>query len=126
MFARLIPLPLHGAIEFVVGFVVALAPFSLGATAATSTIAFVTGVILMGTALGATISDAPGRRFSATWHAAVDRGIAAFVVLLAFAALLAGDLAAGTVILGTGVFHTVLIGLTRYSGGPTRLPAQIK
>lgn len=126
MFARLIPLPLHGALEFVVGFAVALAPFMIGATAATAAIAFTVGAILMGAALGATISDAPEGTFSSGWHAAVDRGIAAFLLLLAIAALLAGDVAAGAVLFAAGLAEVTLIGLTRYSTGHTRLPAQIK
>jgi len=126
MFARQIPLPLHGAIEFVTGFAIALVPFLIGASPASSAIAFALGAVLMGAATGATISDTPGRRFSATWHAAFDRAVAAFLMLLAIAALLAGDIPAGAFFLAAGLVHIALIAATRYSTGSTRLPAQIK
>jgi hypothetical protein len=124
--SRAISLPIHGAIELLTGFVVAVVPFLIGASAVAASIAFALGAVIMGAATGATISDTPGHRFSVSWHAAFDRTVAALLVLLTVAAALAGDLLAGGVFLAAAAVHIALIATTRYSTAPTRLPAQIK
>lgn len=125
MLVRLIPLPLHGAIEFAVGLTIALVPILIGATAVSATIAFAVGALIMGAATGATISDTPGGRFSATWHAAFDQITAGFMLVLAIAAALAGDVLAGTFFFAAALALIALIATTRYSTGH-KLPAQIK
>ncbi len=125
MLIRLIPLPLHGAIEFAAGFAIALVPVLIGATAVSATISFAVGALIMGAALGATISDTPGGRFSPTWHAAFDHLVAGFMLVLALAVALAGDVAAGGFFFAAALALMALILTTRYAIGH-KLPAQIK
>ena len=116
--ARLIPLPIHAALEVALAPVVIAAPFALGLGPAAYVVALVIGVLLMGTGLATTTAlsgrAAPqGLRVSA--HVDVDLGVALAAAISAVAFALVGEFVAG------GFFVTIAIALgllavtTRYS-----------
>jgi hypothetical protein len=116
--ARLVPLPIHAALEVALAPIVIAAPFALGLDPAAYVVALIIGVLLMGTGLATTTAlsgrAAPqGLRVSA--HVDLDLGIALAAAVSAFALAFAGDLVAG------GFFGTIAMAMgllavtTRYS-----------
>jgi hypothetical protein len=116
--ARLVPLPIHAALEVALAPIVIAAPFALGLGPAAYVVALSIGVLLMGTGLATTTAlsgrGAPqGLRVSA--HVDLDLGIALASAVSALAFAIGGDLAAG------GFFGTIAVALgllavtTRYS-----------
>lgn len=105
-----ISLPLHGALELMLGIAALVAPFALGFTPAGTVVAVLIGVIAIGLALDAAHQPA---RVSA--HQALDYGIAFAAVLVAVPLALAGDGAAALLLLALGLAQLALGMRTRYS-----------
>ena len=116
--ARLVPLPIHAALEVALAPVVIAAPFALGLDGAAYVVAMIIGVLLMGAGL-ATITLLSGRgapqglRVSA--HVDLDLGIALAAAVSALAFAIAGDLAAGGLFAVVAALQGLLAVTTRYS-----------
>ena len=116
--ARLVPLPIHAALEVALAPMVIAAPFALGLDAGAYVVALIIGVLLMGTGL-ATITllsgrDAPqGLRVSAQFDVALGIALAAAVSALAFAVM--GEMLAGAVFATFAIAQGLLAVTTRYS-----------
>jgi hypothetical protein len=116
--ARLVPLPIHAALEVALAPIVIAAPFALGLDAGPFVVALIIGVLLMGTGL-ATITllsgrDAPqGLRVSAQFDVALGIALAAAVSALAFA--LTGEMLAGALFATVAIAQGLLAVTTRYS-----------
>ena len=116
--ARLIPLPIHAALEVALAPIVIAAPFALGLDPAAYVVALVIGVLLMGTGLATTTAlsgrAAPqGLRVSA--HVDVDLGIALASAVSALAFAIAGDFVAGGFFASIAIALGLLAVTTRYS-----------
>ena len=112
---RLIPFPLHGALDMVTGLSAMIAPFVLGFGPAGTIVGILVGSMLVGLALYGVLDDAGRPALPVAAHHAADYGIA--IGLFGVAALLgfAGDLAAAAG-LGTIAAAQLAINLTtRYS-----------
>lgn len=116
--ARLIPLPLHAALEVALASIVIATPFWLGFEAAALVVAVVIGMLMMGAGLAATgeISgrgNPGGLRVSA--HADVDLGLALSSALAGLVFATGGDAAAAGLFVATAAAQALLAGTTRYS-----------
>ena len=116
--ARLVPLPIHAALEVALAPVVIAAPFALGLDAAAYVVALIIGVLLMGTGLATTTllsgRGAPqGLRVSA--HLDVDLGIALAAAFSARAFAIAGEMRAGGFFAVVAATQGLLAVTTRYS-----------
>ena len=109
-----IPLPLHGALELLIGTLALVAPFALGFTPAGTVISLLIGACAVGLAL-----DAAQEPTRVSAHQAFDYAIAFAAVLVAVPLALAGDAAAALFLGAFGVAQLALDGATRYS---TRTP----
>jgi hypothetical protein len=112
---RLIPYPVHGALEMLTGLVTMAAPFVLGFEPAAAIVSIVVGAVLVGLALGASASE-PGRgTIALSTHHAADYGIAFGLVGAAAVVGIAGDeLAAATLTIIAGALLALNL-TTRYS-----------
>jgi hypothetical protein len=105
-----ISLPLHGAVELLVGLVALVAPFALGFTLPGAVVSLLIGVCVVGLALDAAQMPA---RVSA--HQAFDYGTAFAAVLVAIPLALVGDAAAALFLGALGLSQLALHTATRYS-----------
>ncbi|HYV15375.1 MAG TPA: hypothetical protein VE972_05105 [Conexibacter sp.] len=108
---RPISLPLHGALELLLGLLALVTPFALGFTPAGTVVAVLIGVCAIGLALDAT-QPAP---HAISAHHAFDYGLALGAVLVALPLALAGDAAAALVLAALGLIQLALNASTRYS-----------
>jgi hypothetical protein len=116
--ARLVPLPIHAALEVALAPVVIAAPFALGLDAAAYVVALIIGVLLMGTGLATTTlisgRGAPqGLRVSA--HVDLDLGIALAAAVSALGFAVVGEMAAGGFFAVVAAVQGLLAVTTRYS-----------
>src|SRR4051794_16297793 len=116
--ARLIPLPIHAALEVALAPIVIAAPFALGLDPAAYVVALIIGVLLMGTGLATTTAlsgrSAPqGLRVSA--HVDVDLGIALASAVSALAFAIVGEFVAGGFFAMVAIALGLLAVTTRYS-----------
>lgn len=116
--ARLIPLPIHAALEVALASIVIASPFGLGFDAAALVVAVVIGVLMMGAGLAAAgqISGrgGPGTlRVSA--HADVDLGLALSSALAGLVFATSGDVAAAGLFVVAAAAQGLLAVTTRYS-----------
>ena len=107
---RPISLPLHGAVELLIGVLALIAPFALGFELAGAVISVLFGVCVVGLAL-----DAAQQPAQVSAHQAFDYGIAFAAVLVAVPLALAGDAAAALFLGGIGIAQLALDATTRYS-----------
>ncbi|HEU4658867.1 MAG TPA: hypothetical protein VFR97_15165 [Capillimicrobium sp.] len=110
---RLISLPLHGAIELMIGLGLMAAPFLLGFEAAGLISALAVGALVCGLALGA--ANAPEGRIDVTAHFAYDLGLVAGLFGAGLALALGGDPVAGITFVGAAAASMALNVTTRYS-----------
>ena len=110
---RLISLPAHGALEFVVGLIVMAAPFLLGFTSAGAVAAVVIGALIVGLSL-ATASTEQGSLPIAA-HFAFDRGLVVGLLGAGVVVGLAGDAGAALFLALAGAALLALSLTTRYS-----------
>jgi hypothetical protein len=113
---RLISLPLHGAFEMLVGFLVMAAPVALHMSAAAGVVGIAVGTLMVGLALSSTASEADGRRtMTISAHYSFDYGLA-FGLLGSAAVLgLAGDRVAAAFFAVTALAQLALNLTTKYS-----------
>ena len=113
---RLISLPLHGALEMLVGLFTMAAPVVLGLTPAAAVVGVVVGALIVGLALSSTGADADGRRsFNITAHHAFDYGVALGLLGAAAVIGIAGDGIAAAVFAAAAAAQLALNLTTRYS-----------
>jgi hypothetical protein len=116
--ARLIPLPIHAALEVALASVVLAVPLALGFDASALVVAFVIGVLTMGAGLAgaAQISgrSGPGAlRVSA--HVDVDLGLALGSALAALVFAIGGDVGPAGLFVAIAAAQGLLAVTTRYS-----------
>ena len=116
--ARLVPLPIHAALEVALAPVVIAAPFALGFDASALVVALVIGVLTMGTGLAAAAqisgSGGPGAlRVSA--HVDVDLGLALASALAALVFAIGGDAGPAGLFVAVAAAQGLLAVTTRYS-----------
>jgi hypothetical protein len=110
---RLISLPAHGAVELLVGLGLMASPFVLGFTAGATLVAVVVGALIAGLALGAAVSETGSIDIAAHYTLDVAMALGLLGAGLVFA--IAGEGAAGLVLLAGGVAQLGLNLTTRYS-----------
>jgi hypothetical protein len=116
--ARLVPLPIHAAMEVALAPIVIAAPFVLGLDSNAYVVALIVGVLLMGTGLATTTllsgRGAPqGLRVSA--HFDVDLGIALASAFSALAFAIVGEYVAAGFFATIAIAQGLLTVTTRYS-----------
>lgn len=107
-----ISLPLHSALELLLGFALSLAPFALGFDAVATVIALALGAALVGVAFGAA-SDASPHALST--HLALDQWIVGALLAAVLVVGVAGDRVAIAAIGAIAIAQALLITSTRYS-----------
>jgi len=112
---RLIPLPIHGALELLVGLVTMSVPFALGFSPAGVVVAVCVGAALVGLALGSTADDRGRPGVSVATHHAADYGIAFGLSGAALLLATTGDLVAGVTLAALAATQLLLNLVTRYS-----------
>ena len=113
---RLISLPLHGALEMLVGFFTMAAPVALGLSPAAAVIGIVVGALMVGLALSSTGADTGGRgTLTIAAHHAFDYGMALGLLGAAAVVGIAGDGMAAVVFAAAGLAQLGLNLTTRYS-----------
>ena len=116
--ARLLPLPIHAALEVALASIVVALPFALGFDASALVVAVVLGVLIMGIGLAAA-TQTSGRggqgalRVSA--HADVDLGLALASAVAALVFAIGGDIAPAGLFLAVAAAQGLLAVTTRYS-----------
>jgi hypothetical protein len=108
---RLIPLPMHAALEMLVGLAVGIAPFALGMSTAATFVGVIAGVLVVGLALQSIEDENP--RIAA--HLAADQGAALGLAAAGAVMAASGDAVAAALFAGTAVTHLLLILATRYT-----------
>jgi hypothetical protein len=114
--ARLIPLPVHAALEVALASIVLAVPFALGFDAAALVVAVAIGVLMMGAGLAATgqISGG-GSALSVSAHVDVDLGLALASALSALVFALGGEVGAAGLFVAVAAAQGLLAVTTRYS-----------
>jgi len=112
---RLIPFPIHGALEMVVGLFTMAAPFLLGFGPAATVVGVVLGTLLIGLALATTVDDAGRVALPVSTHHAFDYGFAIGLVLAGALVGIDGDRIAALTFALIGVAQFALNLTTRYS-----------
>lgn len=113
---RLISLPVHGALEMLVGFFVMATPIALGLSAPAAVVGVLAGSLIVGLALSAADVSAEGRRpMTIATHHAFDYGLV--TGMLGAAAILgfAGDRPAAVLFAITALAQLGLNLTTKYS-----------
>ena len=114
--SRLIPLPVHSALEVALGTAVMAAPFVFGLGAASLVTGFVVGAVIVGLGISSASGSAGERgAISVSAHAAYDGGIAIGLIGAGIMLGIAGDLGGLLLLTGAGVLQTALTATTRYS-----------
>jgi uncharacterized membrane protein len=113
---RLISLPLHGALEMLVGFLVMAAPVALHLSPAAGVVGIVVGTLIVGLALSSTGAEADGRRpLTIAAHHAFDYGLVTGLLGAAAVLGLAGDRRATVLFAAAALIQLSLNLTTRYS-----------
>ena len=116
--ARLVPLPIHAALEVALAPIVIAAPFALGLDAGAYVVALIIGVLLMGTGLATTTllsgrTRPRGCGSRRTFDVALGIALAAAVSALAFAIM--GEMLAAGFFATIAIAQGLLAVTTRYS-----------
>ena len=106
---RLIPLPIHAAIEMLAGLTLGVAPFVLGLSTAAAFVGVIVGVLIVGLALQTT------EDLHISAHLAADQGLALGLAAAGATMAVAGDALAAALFAGAAVTHLLLILATRYT-----------
>jgi hypothetical protein len=107
--SRQVSLPAHGAVEFLIGMAMILAPIALGLDAAGIVVSAALGSVLMGTALTLT-----ARTPHVAWHNGFDTVFVIATALVALGLALAGDGPAAVFIAAVTAIQAALNSATRY------------
>jgi hypothetical protein len=113
--ARLIPLPIHSALELVVGLFTMAAPFLLGFGPAAAVVAVSIGAVIAGIALAGTTNERGASSLSVATHHAFDYGVALGLAGAAVVVGLAGDAVASLTLAIIAASQLALNLTTRYS-----------
>jgi uncharacterized membrane protein len=113
--ARLIPYPVHGALELVTGLLLLAAPFVFGFDVPAGIVSVAVGALIVGLAFGAAAAEPHRPSLPPATHHAFDHGLALGLVGAAAVVALAGDAVAGVVLLCAGLAQLALNLTTRYS-----------
>ena len=109
---RLIPLPIHSALELLVGLALMALPFALGLSGAAIAVGIVVGALVAGTALQSL--DTGGRPLPISAHLAADFGLGIGLAGAALVLLTTG--AAASILFGAAAMaQLALTSVTRYS-----------
>lgn len=112
---RPVSLPVHGALELLVGLATMAAPFALGFSPAGSMLAVVAGALIVGLSLGAVAPDGPRPALPVATHHAFDYALASGLLGAAVLLGLAGDRTASAYLTTAGLAQLALNVSTRYS-----------
>jgi hypothetical protein len=113
---RLISLPVHGALEMLVGFVVMAAPIALGLSAPAAVAGVVIGTLIVGLALASVDVEAEGRRpLAVATHHSFDYGLVTGMLGAAVVLGMAGDRAAAVLFSAAALLQLALNLTTKYS-----------
>ena len=111
---RLIPLPLHSALEMFLGLALGVAPFALGLSAAAAIVGVVAGVLMVGLALQS-LDTGAGVSTPIAAHLAGDQGVALGLAAAGGVMAFSGDEIAAALFAGTALVQLLLIAATRYT-----------
>lgn len=114
---RLIPLPVHGALEMLTGLFTMAAPFLFGFEAPATVIAVLVGAITVGIALAAASAEPAGARgtLPVSAHHAFDHGLTFGLLGAALVVGIDGDHVASLTLSAIAVVQLMLNLTTRYS-----------
>ena len=113
---RLISLPVHGALEMLVGFLLMAAPFALGLSPAAGVLGVVVGTLLVGLALSSAGPEAEGHQvLSVATHHAFDYGLASGLLGASLVVGAAGDRPGAALFALAALMQLALNLTTRYS-----------
>ena len=113
---RLISLPVHGALEMLVGFAVMATPVALGLSPAASVIGVLIGTLIVGLSLTSTAVEGEGRGpLPVSTHHAFDYGLATGLLGAALVIGIAGDAVAAASFAFAALAQLALNLTTRYS-----------
>jgi len=110
---RLLSLPLHGALELVIGLATMAAPFALGFGPAGTVVAVVVGALVVGLALSASVADSGAVDIAA--HYAYDLGLAIGLLGAGVVFAISGETSAAVWFLSASAAQLALNLTTRYS-----------
>ena len=111
---RLIPLPIHSALEMHAGLALGVAPFALGLGTTAAFVGVAAGVLIVGLALQS-LDTGDGAPVHVAAHLAADQGIALGLAAGGAVMAAAGQPAAATLFAVAAGLQLVLILTTRYS-----------
>ncbi|HEV2061289.1 MAG TPA: hypothetical protein VGR12_00440 [Solirubrobacteraceae bacterium] len=111
---RRIPLPLHSALEMLLGIGVGALPFALGLSAGPAIVGVVSGVLIVGLALQA-LDTGNGPALPIAAHLAGDQGLALGLAIAAVVMVLTDHAVAAAVFAGAALVQLLLILATRYT-----------
>jgi hypothetical protein len=112
---RLIPLPIHAALQLVIGLFTMVAPFLLGFGLPAAVVAVAIGALITGVALAGTVDERGSSAVPVSALHAFDYGVAVGLVGAAAVLGLAGDLPAALTLTAVGGAQLLLNLTTRYS-----------
>lgn len=113
---RLISLPVHGALEMLVGFMVMAAPVALGLSTPAAVLGIVIGTLIVGLALASVDVEAAGRHpIAIAAHHSFDYGLVTGMLGSAVILGMAGDRAAAVVFSVAALLQLALNLTTKYS-----------
>lgn len=120
-FARLLPWPVHGTLEYLAGIFVILAPFVFGFREETAFPVFIgIGVVIVVLALLSSEPTGVADLLPPTVHSGIDYLLAVFLLIAPF--LFAFETVPETISILLGVAHLVISLLTRY---PTQADSEV-
>jgi hypothetical protein len=113
---RLISLPVHGALEMLVGFLVMAAPIALGLSAPAAVVGIVVGTLIVGLALASVDVETEGRRpLSVATHHSFDYGLVTGMLGAAVILGVSGDRPAALLFAAAALLQLGLTTTTKYS-----------
>ena len=113
---RLISLPVHGALEMLLGFFVMAAPFALDLSAPAAVMGVTVGTLLVGLALAAVDVETDGRRpLAIAAHHSFDYGLVTGMLGAAVILSVAGDRTAAALFAAGALAQLTLNMTTKYS-----------
>ena len=107
---RIIPLPIHAALEMLAGITLGILPFALGLSTAATFVGVVAGVLIVGLALQSIDENIHNGA-----HLAGDQGLALGLAAAGAVMAVAGDAAAAGLFAAAGAAQLLLILSTRYT-----------
>ncbi|HEX2087963.1 MAG TPA: hypothetical protein VHF89_19910 [Solirubrobacteraceae bacterium] len=111
---RLIPLPIHAALEMLAGLTIGAAPFALGLSTPAAFAGVVIGVLLVGLSLQSLDAAGTGSIHVGA-HLAADQGLALGLAIAAAVMASIGDDVAAALFAGAGIVQLALIAVTHYT-----------